>query len=232
MGAVIPISEIFVGVQGEGLHRTPAVFVRVFGCNLRCGFTLREDGKSVCDTPYAVIEGDRTSLSPEDLVKAIKVHDIPHVIFTGGEPLLYQDALESVMLMLPLNYLIEVETNGTIVPSMLSKQLVDTFNISVKLKSSNQKKGYDDRRINRLALKEFPSKKSIFKFVVSKENDIEEIKDIALLNKSIPVYLMPMGHTRKILLNNIRTTIELCLKNNYGFSNRDHIIAFDDERGK
>ena len=47
----IKISEIFFSIQGEGvLIGTPTVFIRLYGCNLRCDW---------CDSMYAV-EGTTT----------------------------------------------------------------------------------------------------------------------------------------------------------------------------
>ena len=42
------VNEIFCSLQGEGYHTgTPAVFVRLSGCNLRCPF---------CDTDHSAGE--------------------------------------------------------------------------------------------------------------------------------------------------------------------------------
>ena len=42
----IKLSEIFFSIQGEGvLIGTPTVFIRLYGCNLRCDW---------CDSMYAV----------------------------------------------------------------------------------------------------------------------------------------------------------------------------------
>ncbi len=153
----LPISEIYPAIQGEGLHKTPAIFVRVWGCNLRCGWNQRKDDKTQCDTPYAVFEGKNSLMSIEDIVRKIKeefekknfwrnkYQKIPnraknsaispplenfahqktnyakfskeypfkHLVFTGGEPTLFQFTLIEIIKELS-DYFIEVETNGTI----------------------------------------------------------------------------------------------------------------------
>jgi len=221
-----PISEIYHVVQAEGLHKTPAVFVRFWGCNLRCAFNGTD-----CDTPYAVYKGEKDLMTQEQIIDKIKSFNCKHIVFTGGEPMLFQKMILEIISYLGTDYFIEIETNGTIEPQALMWGYIDQFNISVKLKSSNQWDGYDNKRINPDALILFPHDKSIFKFVVCSEDDIDEIKEIIKIAPDIKVYLMPEGDNRETLLKNIAPTMELCLKYGWGFTNRDHILAYDKKRG-
>ena len=229
---VIPIAEIYEAVQAEGNHRTPAVFVRVWGCNLRCSFNKEEGVQGRCDTPYAVFRGEKEQLFDGDVVKRILELKHRHVVFTGGEPLLYQEGIRNIISTLPTDYFYEVETNGTLELVGFISRWVDQFNISVKLSSSNQWKGFDNKRINNKALELFPKAKSIFKFVVTSEDDMKEIKEIESIRPDIPIYLMPQGETKEQVLNNIKSTMDLALENGYGFTNRDHILAYGDERAR
>jgi len=222
----VPISEIYKAVQCEGRFNNPATFIRFWGCNLRCGFNKRADGKSQCDTPYAVFEGDKVIWDTMTIAKKITEYNISHVVFTGGEPLLYQKEILDVIAVLPATLLYEIETNGTIIPDpKLIRKTNVCFNVSVKLKSSNQWEGYDNKRINPEALKLFPVDRSIFKFVTSNFKDIEEIKKIIEHNTTLEVFLMPQGETREQILANLVTTLDLCMSHKYSFSNRDHILA-------
>jgi 7-carboxy-7-deazaguanine synthase len=59
------IAEIFRSLQGEGrLTGVDSVFVRVSGCNLRCGF---------CDTPYASWSPEGEDLSVDEILDRINV---------------------------------------------------------------------------------------------------------------------------------------------------------------
>ena len=72
------VSEIFVSIEGEGIRTgLAAVFVRLFGCNLRCSY---------CDSMYAVEGNDYTQMSVEEIMAAIEKNGIRHVTLTGGEP--------------------------------------------------------------------------------------------------------------------------------------------------
>jgi organic radical activating enzyme len=221
------ISEIFYAVQGEGLHRTPAVFVRFYGCNLRC----RYNGEC-CDTPYAVYTDTSRTMSLEEVVQRIKSFRCRHIVFTGGEPTLYNDDIVKIIEALEVSkVLVEVETNGTIGVDENLIECVDLFNISLKLKSSNQlSPEYDKRRYNAEALKSFPVDKSIFKIVYCSREDLKELIELRSCFM-IPIYLMPQGETREVLIKNISETLDACKQYDFGFSNRDHIIAYGNKRG-
>lgn len=228
----IPVAEVFCSIQGEGKSLgKPSIFVRTWGCNLRCRF-----GGKACDTPYAVItESEKAQIYTQDeLVNKIReFYPVKHIVFTGGEPLLLQDDLANVARKLfekDNSYTNEVETNGTISLNNLSKIAFDQFNISVKLASSNQEEGYEVKRINFGALKTYPKERSYFKFVISHDNDIEEIEEIKR-HIDFPVYLMPEGMTRETIIKNAPAVIDLCLKYNYNYSPREHILVWDKQRG-
>ncbi len=95
------VNEIFYSLQGEGRHAgTPAVFVRLSGCNMRCAF---------CDTQHQT----GTQMTAEEIVAAIAEYPARTVIITGGEPTLQLDA-ELTYALHNAGYSIHLETNGTL----------------------------------------------------------------------------------------------------------------------
>ena len=94
------INEIFFSLQGEGFHTgTPAVFVRVSGCNLKCSF---------CDTQHE--EG--VLMSDEEILAEVGKYPAVTVILTGGEPSLWIDR-EFVDCLHRIVKYVCFETNGT-----------------------------------------------------------------------------------------------------------------------
>ncbi len=76
----IMISEIFYSLQGEGIQiGIPTVFVRLFGCDLRCSW---------CDSMYAVEGTDFSSLEINDVINTTLSYQCSNICITGGEPLL------------------------------------------------------------------------------------------------------------------------------------------------
>src|SRR5580704_10021459 len=93
----LQLAEIFYSVQGEGTWTgTPAVFVRLAGCNLACDF---------CDTDYAL-----------KFVASVRAEggDCPMVILTGGEPLAQSAAPALIDALRADGRRVHVESNGTI----------------------------------------------------------------------------------------------------------------------
>lgn len=94
------VNEIFQSLQGEGYHTgTPAVFVRLSGCNLRCPF---------CDTRHE--EG--CEMREPDIVEQVGRYAAQLVVVTGGEPAL-QLTSSLVDALHAIGKTVAVETNGT-----------------------------------------------------------------------------------------------------------------------
>ena len=135
------IKSIFYTLQGEGFHSgRPAVFVRFAGCNLWSGY--EKDRKNAicefCDTDFVGTDGENGGdyHDPEEICKIINMlwkgenRQNPFVVCTGGEPLLQMDE-ELIGKFRDNNYMIAIETNGTIaIP-----QEIDWVCVSPKMKA-------------------------------------------------------------------------------------------------
>jgi len=100
----LKINEIFYSIQGEGKWAgLPNIFIRTTGCNLRCSF---------CDTIYAYDEGKEMTI--EEILNDISKYSCKYICITGGEPLLQDEVLKLINILLKDNYKICLETNGSI----------------------------------------------------------------------------------------------------------------------
>ena len=100
---MLQLAEIFYSVQGEGTWTgTPAVFVRLAGCNLSCGF---------CDTDFSL----RFLASVDELVARVRAEggDCPMVILTGGEPLAQRETPALIAALRADGRRVHIESNGT-----------------------------------------------------------------------------------------------------------------------
>ncbi|MEO0259297.1 MAG: 7-carboxy-7-deazaguanine synthase QueE [candidate division WOR-3 bacterium] len=209
----IPIVEIFESIQGEGKNQgILSIFLRLPFCNLRCSF---------CDSKYTYENPKFEWKNVKEIFEIIKKTNIPNIVITGGEPLLWQKNL--LPLVKSIKKFIEIETNGTIIPLKEFDKYIDQYNVSPKLSNSGEKK---EKRLNFKVLKWFAkNKKSYFKYVIDKEIDIkeviEEVKKLKIDNRR--VYLMPCAKTKKELEEKSKIVIKLCKKYNFNYSDRLHI---------
>lgn len=98
---MIKVNEIFYSIQGEGHYTgTPAVFVRLSGCNLHCDF---------CDTEHE----SGLMMDDDDILRAVMQYPASTVIITGGEPTLQLTA-SLVSLLHGASRRVHIETNGSV----------------------------------------------------------------------------------------------------------------------
>ena len=102
--SMLQLSEIFFSIQGEGTWSgTPAVFIRLAGCNLSCAF---------CDTDYAT----KFLASVDDVVAQVRSigQNCPMVILTGGEPLAQSYTNDLILALQHDGRRVHIESNGTV----------------------------------------------------------------------------------------------------------------------
>lgn len=133
------ISEVYYTLQGEGiLIGLPSVIVRFSGCNLQCTW---------CDTPKKKPD---PNITYDDIRKVLETNKCNHLIFTGGEPTLYQQTIKEILVYLkckipyPMHYTIETNATTRIAPFLLSCPMHIMYSLSPKLSSSGNRYSKQD----------------------------------------------------------------------------------------
>lgn len=228
------VSEVFYSIQGEGpTTGTPAVFLRLGGCNLLC-----RSESWVCDTINVWTKGRAKEFQNVLMAEhIISLQNGAHLIITGGEPLIQQDAIISYLnwfrQVCKFTPIIEVETNGTIIPNQHMLDKVDYWNVSPKLSNSGM---MYEQRVNEAALSTIQTfgRNKVFKFVVKQEDDLIDLIDCysgkSFIEKKY-IMLMPAGDTVESLKDVRIVVVELCKKYGLRYSDRLHISLWDKKTG-
>ncbi|MDY5824276.1 MAG: 7-carboxy-7-deazaguanine synthase QueE [Candidatus Coprenecus sp.] len=235
---VLRICELFTDAfQGEGVYTGhPAIFLRLAGCHLNCKW---------CDTKD--IWQSSTTLSVDSLISLFireslvdKLSRGFHLVITGGSPLLQQDSLTKFIVGLRKcaeNIFIEMENDASLTITPQNEALlalVDCWNNSPKLASSGipLERRYNPKAILQLGR---AGTEHWFKFVISKEEEWNEIEELFLgpsLIKREKIILMPQGQTIRELTPQVKRKIaELAVGKGVRFSTRLHIDLYDDLKG-
>jgi len=238
----LTISEVFgPTVQGEGPSSgRRAVFLRLGLCNLDCGAGV--GAKWACDTPYTWdwtgklgvtyqrdVELRRTTV--EDVAHQLKKLGTDLVVITGGEPLLQQRAILELVAALPRTTSVEIETNGTVVPSadLLGHHRV-TFNVSPKLPNSGVSR---DRAVKPEALAALAAADARFKFVCADAFDLDHVSELVREHPIQPrqVWVMPAGTDPEVLTGRAGALADEVVRRGWNLSQRLHVLLWGNRRG-
>lgn len=105
----LDIVETFTSIQGEGKDTgVHAFFIRLAGCNLSCPW---------CDTKYSWTSHKTVSQTELQarIIEYYHQYENNYVVWTGGEPLIQEERVYSVIRN-TRDFYHHLETNGTIIP--------------------------------------------------------------------------------------------------------------------
>jgi 7-carboxy-7-deazaguanine synthase len=227
------ILEIYQSKQGEGIWTgQPSVFVRFLGCTLRCRF---------CDTVYArqppEESGIGADLTPEELVGRILLLDLPHVVLTGGEPMLSPEIVEFTKLLKGFDYQITIETSGIIYHPVVC----DLMSISPKLRNTlptgedlaiiqeHDRARFKPEIVQQLILRYNYQ----LKFVIDTEEDLHEVEDyLTHLYGIVPgkVLLMPQAIDVGTMHQKAKWIEPFCKVKGYRYCPRMQLVWYGHKR--
>jgi organic radical activating enzyme len=189
----LKIVEMFSSVQGEGpLVGTPSTFIRLAGCNLRCHW---------CDSKYSWKEEDAKELTAKEIYTFMVQEANEHIVVTGGEPLIHQEALNDLFELMG-SFHVTVETNGTIKPEGVIAQMTDLFVVSPKTDQAPLDPWWVERaaKWNRESMQDY----IVFKFVIDSDVDLRQVehfitaKDFYRWTYIMPLTTDPLDHLRRL----------------------------------
>jgi len=158
---------------------------------------------------------------------------MPHIVITGGEPMLFQENIVLLIAKLKTSNFnfIEIETSGTIIPSLDMRNAIDWWNCSPKLSNSLLNKS---ERIVPEAIQTFCKMKNVdYKFVVRNSKDVDEMEnDYCPLISKEKIWLMPEGLTSASQIKKLKEIMYVCLDRGYRITPRLHILLWGNEKGK
>lgn len=213
------VNEIFSSIDGEGLRTGElTTFIRLAGCNLRCRY---------CDTEYALKDNSGIEMNVKEILTEVKKYKNRNITLTGGEPLAHKGIDELIEELIKNNYLVNIETNGSInIDKYVEKCLIT---MDYKCKSSLMEKTMILSNIEKLG------EKDVLKFVIN-SNDFECVEKILKgFNIKSYVYISPIFN--EIELTEIVEFMKECNENGINMSKvrmqvQLHKIIWDpDKRG-
>lgn len=190
----LDLREIFYTIQGEGPDAgTPALFVRLAGCNLQCSF---------CDTDYTSY---RVRYSVGELVEYVEKYCgcSRLIVLTGGEPF-RQNVAPFIEELVRHSFRVQVETNGTLPIPVLP----DGVSVVCSPKGKKLSEGIE-RRVSAV--------KYVLNYNTIDTNDGLP-RGVARI-PGVPVYVQPMDE-KDLGLNalNLQAAITSCMRYGYRLS--------------
>lgn len=225
------IAEIYQSRQGEGrLTGTDSVFVRASGCNLRCWF---------CDTPFTSWDPEGEDWSVPEILEQALSFKIPHVVVTGGEPMLFAELIPFTRELRRAGKHITIETAGTLYLPVDC----DLMSISPKLSNSTPSADRDPRwpaRHDRarhtpdVVARLIAQYDYQLKFVVDRPDDCLEVENYLLQIPNVDrrrVQLMPQGTDADSLERRREWLQPYCNRTGLEYCGRKQIEWYGHRRG-
>ena len=225
------VLEIYQSKQGEGIWTgQSSVFVRFLGCPLRCWF---------CDTDYArysVEEGETghgATLTPDEIVGRVLLLDLPHVVLTGGEPMMSSKIADLTKMLKEFDYQITIETSGV----FFQPVACDLMSISPKLRNTVPLDGnptiireHDRERSKPEIVQQLILRYNYqLKFVVDTRDDLLEFEEyLSCFHGVVPekVWLMPQATDVETMRQKAEWIEPFCHAKGYRYCPRMQLVWY------
>lgn len=248
---VLPIVELYPAVQSEGSRAgMPTIVIRTTGCTHRCWFG--EGGW--CDSFYTSIHPEKGKYTFNDIIEMYNKY--PHareMMVTGGSPTMHPDLVnELTHFAYQRGIFITIETEGS--HFIETDYPIGLVSLSPKFSNSNPRIGiltpqgkevdqkmidqHNKLRLNKDAIRQMLDYHDDFHFKpVCNPIEMPEVwEEIEAFRHEMDIskrktWIMPPGDTREELIRVYPMVMNFCRDNGYNFTGREHIIAFDVQRG-
>lgn len=212
MDMQLPMVEIFETIEGEGTRAGfPTVFVRLFGCNLRCAW---------CDTLYSYPPAEAEFvMSIGQIVEEASKYRSEHLCLTGGEPLLYGEKSAALIEALAATGRftdLHIETNGAVDLTMFLERIqspVVRYIMDYKLPGSGETDKMVVSNLSKLR------KQDELKFVIGSVEDFYTVKEVleTYPTEALPLFspvweTMPPARLVQLMLDHGLSRVKLSMQ--------------------
>ena len=245
----LPIVEIYTAVQSEGSRAGyPTVVIRTTGCTHRCYFG--EGGW--CDSWYTSIHPEKGIFTFNDIVKIYDENpQVKEMMLTGGSPTMHPALVnELTHFAYERDIIITIETEGS--HYIETDYPINLLSLSPKFSNSVPVVGavtpggkvvdqkfvdtHNRKRLNTTAIKQMIEFHSDYHYKPVWDGTQKNLDEIEAYRVELGIpkdktYIMPAGDTRETLIKMYSLVFEMVAEHGYNMTGRDHIIAYNTERG-
>ena len=246
---ILPVLEVYRAVQSEGSRfGRPTIVIRTTGCTHRCYFG--EGGW--CDSWYTSIHPEKGQYSFQDIIDIYdKNPQIKEMMLTGGSPTMHPALVnELTHFANERDIIITIETEGS--AFVETDYPIGLISLSPKFSNSVPTIGavtpagkvvdekfikiHNRKRLNTVAIKQMIEFHTDYHYKPvwdGTQKNLDEIEDYRI-KLNIPknkTFVMPAGDTREQLIKMYPLVFEMVAEHGYNMTGRDHIIAYNTERG-
>ena len=246
---VLPVLEVYRCVQSEGSRfGRPTIAVRTTGCTHRRYFG--EGGW--CDSWYTSIHPEKGIFTFNDIVKIYDENpQVKEMMLTGGSPTMHPALVnELTHFAYERDIIITIETEGS--HYIETDYPINLLSLSPKFSNSVPVVGavtpggkvvdqkfvdtHNRKRLNTTAIKQMIEFHSDYHYKPVWDGTQKNLDEIEAYRVELGIpkdktYIMPAGDTRETLIKMYSLVFEMVAEHGYNMTGRDHIIAYNTERG-
>ena len=246
---ILPVLEVYRCVQSEGSRiGRPTIAVRTTGCTHRCYFG--EGGW--CDSWYTSIHPEKGTFCFNDIIKIYEENpQVKEMMLTGGSPTMHPALVnELTHFAYEKDIIITIETEGS--AFVETDYPIDLLSLSPKFSNSIPVVGavtpggkvvdqrfvdtHNRKRLNKKAIKQMIEFHKDYHYKPVWDGTDENLAEIEAFRVQLNIpkdktFVMPAGDTRETFIKMYPLVFEMVADHGYNMTGRDHIIAYDTERG-